>query len=178
MSHINLNPLAAGFCQCFKCSKLISEYKSYFQCNTCMQSIDSNCISRKKSNQQSSSNNVQFTCDSCSKCPVCSKKVAYNHKAILCDICNTWVHIKCNQLTIDDNEKFQNTLSHKNSSHKIFEISAWCGKFCPTKIVSVENFVQYFNSQAKIRQDYRNFGLVSKILSEEIFYPTKFCPKK
>ena len=129
MSLINLNPLATGFCQCLKCSKSISENQSYLQCDTCMQKIHSNCISRKKSNQQSSSNNVQFTCDSCSKCPVCSKKVAYNHKAVLCEICNTWVHIKCNKLTIDDYEKFQNNANLNftclQCHHTTFHLRHW-----------------------------------------------------
>ena len=46
--------------------------------------------------------------------------------------------------------------------------------FVRRKILSVENFVQYFiKSQAKIGQNCRNFGLVSKILSDKIFCPTK-----
>ena len=66
------------------------------------------------------------------------------------------------------------TLLDKNSSDKIVEISAWCRKFCPTK-----NFVQYFNTKVgNIRQNCRNFGLVSKILHDEIFYPSKILSDK
>ena len=31
-------------------------------------------------------------------CKICSKSVHNNHKAIQCDVCNQWVHIKCNCL--------------------------------------------------------------------------------
>ena len=33
-----------------------------------------------------------------------------------------------------------------------------------------------YKSQAKIGQNCRNFGSVSKVLSDEIFCPPKFCP--
>lgn len=36
------------------------------------------------------------------KCGTCKKSVNSNHKAILCDICNNWVHIHCNNLTHKD----------------------------------------------------------------------------
>ena len=32
-------------------------------------------------------------------CYVCEKPVAHTHKAICCDLCQTWVHIKCNNLS-------------------------------------------------------------------------------
>ena len=67
------------------------------------------------------------------------------------------------------------TLSDKNSSDKSVEISAWCRKFCPTKDFVRRKFCPIFQykSQAKIGQKCRNFGLVSKILSDEIFCPSK-----
>ena len=30
-------------------------------------------------------------------CKICEKPVAQNHQAICCDVCDTWVHIKCMQ---------------------------------------------------------------------------------
>lgn len=62
-------------------------------------------------------------------------------------------------------------LSDKNSSEKIVEISTWCRKFCPTKYFVRQKFCPMF--QAKIGQKCRNFGLVSKIFSDEIFCPSK-----
>ena len=38
------------------------------------------------------------------KCSVCNKTVSINHKAVYCDICKTWVHIKCNYI---DNKTYQ-----------------------------------------------------------------------
>ena len=32
-------------------------------------------------------------------CGICSKPVARNHRAIKCDICKLWIHIKCNNLS-------------------------------------------------------------------------------
>ena len=32
-------------------------------------------------------------------CSVCKKCVRVNDRAIQCDICNFWVHIKCNNIT-------------------------------------------------------------------------------
>ena len=31
-------------------------------------------------------------------CSVCEKPVAINHEAVCCDICNKWVHIRCNNI--------------------------------------------------------------------------------
>ena len=107
MSPVKLIPLATSSDQCIKCSELISENQSSLQCDTCMLNIHSGCLHSKNPNRQSTLNNAPFTCNKCSQCPVCSKKVAKNHKAILCDLCNTWVHIKCNQLSSDDYEQFK-----------------------------------------------------------------------
>ena len=67
------------------------------------------------------------------------------------------------------------TLSDKISSDKTVQISAWCRKVCPMKNIVRRKFCPIFQykSQAKIGQNCRIFGLVSKILSDEIFCPSK-----
>ena len=37
--------------------------------------------------------NIKFPCG------ICFKAVATNHRAVLCDVCGYWVHLKCNYLT-------------------------------------------------------------------------------
>ena len=44
-------------------------------------------------------------------CISCSKNVNINHKAIQCDICDSWIHIKCNFLGKDDYVTLQNSNS-------------------------------------------------------------------
>ena len=40
-------------------------------------------------------------------CGVCYKAVGENHRAICCDICEKWIHIKCNNLNNSDYKFFQ-----------------------------------------------------------------------
>ena len=47
-------------------------------------------------------------------CSVCSKNVNNNHQAICCDICDRWVHVRCNLLDTKDYTEM------KNDSTKIF----------------------------------------------------------
>ena len=103
----NLIPIETGLNQCIKCSELISVNQSYLQCQTCTKNIHFDCFNNSNSNKKSKPKDSVFNCDQCNQCPICSKKVAKNHKAILCDLCNSFVHIKCNQLSADDYEKFK-----------------------------------------------------------------------
>ena len=48
----------------------------------------------------------------CYPCSVCKKSVLNQHKAICCDHCNQWVHIKCNNL----NDIDYNLLKSKNEN--------------------------------------------------------------
>ena len=46
-----------------------------------------------------------------SKCSVCSKTVVRNHRAVNCDQCHKWCHIKCGQVKPRDYKVFQNMAS-------------------------------------------------------------------
>lgn len=51
---------------------------------------------------------VQFPCS------VCQKAVAKNHRALQCDSCDTWTHIKCDGITPKEYKLYQN---HTNPSY-------------------------------------------------------------
>ena len=53
-------------------------------------------------------------------CGVCSKPVATNHKAIECDLCKNWIHIKCNKFGKNDYKFFQDA---KNIDEQFFCIN-------------------------------------------------------
>ena len=41
-------------------------------------------------------------------CRISPENVAKNHNAVSCDICNLWVHIKCNNITTYCYRELQN----------------------------------------------------------------------
>ena len=41
-------------------------------------------------------------------CKICSKSVAKNHKAICCDLCQIWIHTKCNKINAATYNMLQN----------------------------------------------------------------------
>ena len=41
------------------------------------------------------------------KCPVCKNTVARNHRALSCDTCNQWCHIKCGKVKPSEYKKLQ-----------------------------------------------------------------------
>ena len=42
-------------------------------------------------------------------CKICKKSVNSNHKSIQCDICDNWIHLKCNNLNDIDNNSLKNS---------------------------------------------------------------------
>ena len=40
-------------------------------------------------------------------CLVCNRAVAKNHRAVQCDLCDSWVHIACNNLNFYTYQKLQ-----------------------------------------------------------------------
>ena len=52
-------------------------------------------------------------------CKICEKPVAQNHKAVCCDVCDTWVHIKCNKI----NTQTYNILKKEKASWSCIECS-------------------------------------------------------
>ena len=44
-------------------------------------------------------------------CAQCNKNVGKRHRAVCCDICDKWIHIKCNLLNLNDYKRLQNDTS-------------------------------------------------------------------
>ena len=42
-------------------------------------------------------------------CKICKKAVANSHRAVQCDICQSWVHIKCNNISAKDYDQMINS---------------------------------------------------------------------
>ena len=45
-------------------------------------------------------------------CGICCKPVACNHRAVQCDVCDLWIHIKCNSTSPNEYEKLMNSEEH------------------------------------------------------------------
>mgnify|MGYP001800302001 FL=1 len=45
-------------------------------------------------------------------CGICSKVVKKNHKAVQCDTCNLWIHIKCNRIDKFTHESLKDEPEH------------------------------------------------------------------
>lgn len=43
------------------------------------------------------------------KCPVCTKALARNHRALKCNLCQQWIHIKCGNVKPSDFKQIQST---------------------------------------------------------------------
>ena len=50
-------------------------------------------------------------------CGICQKTVAKSHKAIECNSCKHWIHIKCNFVS----NQFYNSLIEENSNENLSE---------------------------------------------------------
>ena len=60
-------------------------------------------------------------------CKICNNPVAKNHKAVACDNCGLWIHIKCNKI---------NTQTYKYLQK---ESCAWYCISCSSKIFPFSN---------------------------------------
>ena len=58
-------------------------------------------------------------------CSVCNKTVAGNHRAIICDLCSLWCHIKCGKVTPTEYQKFTSVNSF-----------SWS---CPTCVMTLQS---------------------------------------
>lgn len=47
-----------------------------------------------------------------SPCGICHKNIPDNHKSVFCDYCKFWVHIRCNDLSVQEYEELQREPEH------------------------------------------------------------------
>ena len=90
-------------------------------------------------------------------CKICENNVTNCDQAIQCDLCDSWVHIKCNDLNYIDYKFLQ------NSNDPWFCISC-CSKIFPFNTVKNKNFISNFydsNSKSKNIDD-KNSSLLLK----------------
>ena len=95
---------------CYKCRLTLTDTGKHklIKCNTCNKNIHMKCNKTTgKKIEYFTNNPEEFDCRSCLTCKICQKIVASNHRGILCDLCNNWVHAKCNQFEKSDFSKFQ-----------------------------------------------------------------------
>ena len=83
-------------------------------------------------------------------CRSCNKNVNENHKEIQCDICDIWIHIKCNFLNKNDYEYLQNSPNSPFYCIKCIEENLPFSKllnkeFCISIINGVDNYNENMN---------------------------------
>ena len=118
------------------------------------------------------------------KCPVCIKTVARNHRALNCNLCQQWIHIKCGDVKPKDFKQIQSTRSNWSCSVCLFLELPLSDCYISNDIMSNANLVptdaEMFLSFTQdlypsLRTDLRHFpgfkvahlnvnGLLSKIL--------------
>ena len=94
--------------QCSKCFMTIHSHQLSLQCDTCLLFFHIECTKYTRQKLENFKGELKFSCENCSKCSICCKVVAVNHKAIQCDSCNMWAHIKCNFLSDKDYDRYKN----------------------------------------------------------------------
>ena len=75
-------------------------------------------------------------------CKICKNNVTNSDQAIQCDLCDSWVHIKCNDLNYIDYKFLQ------NSNDPWFCISC-CSEIFPFSTVKNKNFISNFYDSNK-----------------------------
>ena len=94
---------------CGICQKEVKNNDKAIECNKCQSWIHIKCNKLTIKQYKHFQNNQEetFECKNCTKCQVCNKTVAANHRAIECSICLKWIHIKCYKLDQKDYNTFQ-----------------------------------------------------------------------
>ena len=81
--------------------KEVKDNDPALMCDRCNEWIHIGCnkitLKQYRHCQEEGSHNT-FECKNCCKCNICNKTVVVDHHGIVCNLCNRWVHTKCNKL--------------------------------------------------------------------------------
>ena len=126
-------------------------------------------------------------------CKICAKNVHDKDKAVQCDLCELWIHIKCNNLNYLDYRYLQNcdeswycieccsTIFPFNSltSHKNF--LAWCTINTDSNITQWKDLENGYNSSLSLKSSSKLEHLVNQFINatpENGNDPEKIAPSK
>ena len=97
-------------------------------------------------------------------CTICTKNVNKNHRAVCCDSCNQWIHIKCNLLSKSDYDNLQldpdpffciscikHNIPFSSLSHNEFTIVVTKGIYVPPEVEHKDQ-LQFLQSENYIKQ--------------------------
>ena len=103
---IEMNPCPRY--QCRQCKKYCKATDKVIKCQECSKCFHVSCTNL--SEKELGSEKETWYCKDCkAECGLCSGDVFNNHKAVLCDKCEMWVHNDCSYVTDFQYETMQNS---------------------------------------------------------------------
>ena len=90
--------------ECGLCDKIIDIHHKALKCNECLKWVHVKCtnISNIKYENYQINPEMKFQCRSCKSCGICKKTIAINHRKLKCDVCCSYIHMKCNKFEEKD----------------------------------------------------------------------------
>ena len=101
-------------------------------------------------------------------CLVCNRTVAKNHRAVQCDLCDSWVHIACNNLNLYTYRKLQK------------DKSPWCCMCCfrkelPYGSINDTKFRNLLHGEAIVSP---NPKIISSIIKQSEYFDEEMLKKR
>ena len=97
--------------RCAICEFPVNESDKAIECDKCLLWVHIKCNKISNKQYKNWDCNVNFECKKCNSCNICDKLVGKKHNAIECDVCNRWIHIKCNKFDKKEYELYKNDSS-------------------------------------------------------------------
>ena len=100
-------------------------------------------------------------------CLVCNRTVAKNHRAVQCDLCDSWVHIACNNLNLYTYRKLQKDKSP-------WYCMCWFRKELPYEFINDTKFRNLLHGEAIVSP---NPKIISSIIKESEYFDEEILKK-